>query len=67
MEYDTSAEKDEFHKIQMEKFTVQAKETIEAQRHLYLQKAGKELRRKDDAHGKTGQTGQFPRGLGGSG
>ena len=52
MEYDASAEKDEFYKIQMEQFTVQAEETIEAQRNLYLQEAGEEVRRREESHGK---------------
>ena len=52
MEYDASAEKDEFHKIQMEQFTVQAEETIEAQRNLYLQEAGEEVRRREESHGR---------------
>ena len=52
MEFDTSAEKDVFHKNQMETFAIQAEQTIEAQRHLYIQEAGEELRRKEDAHGR---------------
>ena len=46
---DTFAEKDEFKSIQMEKFAFQAEETIEAQRNLYNQEAGEELRRNEDA------------------
>ena len=46
MEHDTSAEKHEFRKIQMEKFAIQAVETIEYEIHLYIQEAGEEHRRK---------------------
>ena len=41
-EYDTSAEKDEFHRIRMQMFAIQSEETIEAQRHLYIQEGGEE-------------------------
>ena len=41
----------------MEKFAIHAEETTEAQRHLKIQQAGDEVRRKEDAHG-----GQVPRG-----
>ena len=51
MAHDTSAEEDEFHIIQMEKFAIQAEETLEAQRNLDIREAGEELRRKEDAHG----------------
>ena len=40
MEHDTSAEKDEFYRIQMEKFAIQAQETIEDQRNLKIQEVG---------------------------
>ena len=49
MEYDISAVNDEFHRLQMEKFAIQAEETIEAQRNLCIQQAEEELRRKEDA------------------
>ena len=34
MEHDTSAAKDEFHTIQMEKFEIQAQDTIEALKEI---------------------------------
>ena len=37
-------------KIQIENFAIRAEETIEAQRNLYIQEAGEEIRRKEDAH-----------------
>ena len=49
LEHDTSAEKDEFYRIQMEKFAIQAKEAIEAQRNLFFREAGQDLRRNEDA------------------
>ena len=45
-EYDASAEKDEFHKVQMEQFAFQVEEKMEYKRSLY----GKELRRREDSH-----------------
>ena len=49
--YDTSADKDELHRIQMQEFAVEAEETIDAQGHLYIQEAGEEIRRHEDASG----------------
>ena len=42
MEYDASAEKDEFHKVPMEQVAFQAEEKMEYQRSLYFQEAGEE-------------------------
>ena len=39
----TVVPKDEFHRIEMEKFPIQPEETIEAQRSLYIAEAGDEL------------------------
>ena len=52
MENHTAAEKDEFKRIQMEKFAFQAEETIDAQQNLFIQEAGAEVPRKEDAHGR---------------
>ena len=42
MEYDASAEKDEFHKVLMEQFAFQAEEKMEYERSLYFQEADEE-------------------------
>ena len=52
MERDTSAEKDEFDRIQVENFAEQAEESIVALRNLYIEEAGEELRRNEDASGR---------------
>ena len=51
VEQDTSAEKDEFYRIQMEKFAIQAEETIEAQRNFNIREVGEETCRHEDASG----------------
>ena len=49
MEYDTSAEKDEFNRIQMQEFAIQAEEALDAPKHIYAQEAGEEVRRRKNA------------------
>ena len=51
MEYETSAEKDELNRIQMQEFAIQAEEALDAQRQLYIQDAGEEIRRPENASG----------------
>ena len=46
VEYDTSAEKDEFNGIQMQEFAIQAEEAFDAQRQIFAQEAGEEVRRR---------------------
>ena len=46
VEYDTSAEKDEFNRIQMQEFAIQAEEAFDAQRQIFAQEAGEEVRRR---------------------
>ena len=59
MEHITSAEKDEFHRNQMQEFAIQAEETIDAQRQLYFQEAGQ-----NSEEMKTRQyLGQLPRAV----
>ena len=43
LEYDTSAEKDQLNWIHMQEFAIQAEETVDAQRQLYIQEAGEEI------------------------
>ena len=57
--HDPSAEKEEFHKVQMEQFAIQAEEKMVKRRNLYIQEAGEELRRREDSHFAV----PFPRGL----
>ena len=49
LEYDTSAEKDELNWIHMQEFAIQAEETVDAQRQLYIQEAGEEISTNEDA------------------
>ena len=51
LEYDISAEKDELNRIRMQEFAIHAEESIRAQRQLYVQEAGKEIRRYEHASG----------------
>ena len=51
MEHDTSAEKDELYRIQVQQFVMQAEQAIDAQRKLYIQEASEEIRRNEDASG----------------
>ena len=50
-EYDASAEKDEFHEIQLEQLGFQAEEKMEHKRSLNTQEAGEELRRREASRG----------------
>ena len=49
MGHETSPEKDEPNRIQMQEFAIQAVETIDAQRQLYIQEAGEEIRTHEGA------------------
>ena len=49
LEYDTSFEKDELNWIPMQEFAIQAEETVDAQRQLYIQEAGEEISTNEDA------------------
>ena len=49
LEYGTSAEQDELNWIHMQEFAIQAEETVDAQRQLYIQEAGEEISTNEDA------------------
>ena len=51
VEHDTSAEKDQLNRIQMQEFAIHAEEATDAQRQLCAQDAGEEIRRHDNASG----------------
>ena len=53
IKHDTSAGKDEFYRIQVGKFAIQTEETIETQRNLFCQESAEELRRNEDASGRS--------------
>ena len=49
MEYDTSTEKGEFNRIQMQEFAIQTEDAFDAQRPVYAQAGGEEVKRRKNA------------------
>ena len=49
VEYDASAEMDELNGIHMQEFAIKALEAVDAQKHIFAQEAGAEVRRRENA------------------
>ena len=48
-EHDAPAQMDEFNRIRMQEFEINAEEAIDSQQHIFAQEAKEELRRRENA------------------